>query len=42
MLDQVQNLFDLAPDDYDLNLMTQAQGLTGITRAVLNGLKDLR
>ena len=37
MLDRVLDLFEVTPD-YDLDIMTQAQGLTGITTAVLEGL----
>lgn len=40
MLDQVLRLFDLTPD-YDLDIMTSAQGLTGITCAVLSGMEDV-
>ena len=40
MLDQVLELFSIKPD-YDLNVMTQNQGLTDITRAVLKGLKNI-
>ena len=40
MLDQVLQLFSIKPD-YDLNVMTQNQGLTDITRAVLKGLKNI-
>ncbi|MDC0434872.1 UDP-N-acetylglucosamine 2-epimerase (non-hydrolyzing) [bacterium] len=38
MLDQVLNLFDLTPD-YDLNVMRHGQDLTGVTSAILEGLK---
>lgn len=37
MLDQVLDLFDIEPD-YDLNVMTQGQTLTGVTTSVLSGL----
>ena len=37
MLDQVLDLFEVKPD-YDLDIMTTAQGLTGITTAVLTRL----
>jgi UDP-N-acetylglucosamine 2-epimerase len=37
MLDQVLDLFAITPD-YDLNVMTHAQGLEQITTAVLSGL----
>jgi len=37
MLDQVLDLFETKPD-YDLNVMTQAQGLEQVTSAVLTGL----
>lgn len=37
MLDQVLSLFEVKPD-YDLDVMTAAQGLEQITTAVLNGL----
>ena len=40
MLDQVLQLFSIKPD-YDLNVMTQNQGLTDITIAVLKGLKNI-
>ena len=40
MLDQVLQLFSIKPD-YDLNVMSQNQGLTDITRAVLKGLKNI-
>jgi UDP-N-acetylglucosamine 2-epimerase (non-hydrolysing) len=40
MLDQVLQLFLIKPD-YDLNIMTQNQGLTDITSAVLQGLEDI-
>lgn len=40
MLDQVLALFGERPD-YDLDIMTAAQGLTGITCAVLEGLDDV-
>jgi UDP-N-acetylglucosamine 2-epimerase (non-hydrolysing) len=38
MLDQILNLFGIAPD-YDLNLMKPGQGLTEITVGILAGLK---
>ncbi|MEZ5851428.1 MAG: UDP-N-acetylglucosamine 2-epimerase (non-hydrolyzing) [Hyphomicrobiaceae bacterium] len=37
MLDQALDLFETKPD-YDLDIMTQAQGLEMVTTAVLNGL----
>jgi len=37
MLDQVLDLFETRPN-YDLNIMTRAQGLGQVTAAVLNGL----
>lgn len=37
MLDQALDLFETKPD-YDLDIMTQAQGLEKVTTAVLNGL----
>lgn len=37
MLDQALDLFGVKPD-YDLDIMTKAQGLEGITAAMLNGL----
>ncbi|MFO0944471.1 MAG: UDP-N-acetylglucosamine 2-epimerase (non-hydrolyzing) [Planctomycetota bacterium] len=37
MLDQVLALFEIRPE-YDLNIMTAGQGLTDITRLVLEGL----
>jgi UDP-N-acetylglucosamine 2-epimerase len=40
MLDQVLSLFKLKPD-YDLDIMQAAQGLTGITCAVLAGLEPV-
>lgn len=40
MLDQALDLFAVKPD-YDLNIMTQAQGLEHVTSAVLNGLSDV-
>jgi UDP-N-acetylglucosamine 2-epimerase (non-hydrolysing) len=40
MLDQVLALFAITPD-YDLNVMTPGQDLTGITSAVLSGMKDV-
>lgn len=38
MLDQVLRLFEIEPD-YDLNIMRDSQGLTGITSRVLEGLE---
>ncbi len=40
MLDQVLNIFNIKPD-YDLNIMTQNQTLTGITINALKGLEDV-
>jgi len=40
MLDQVLNLFDITPD-YDLNLMTNNQGLADLTARVVTGLQDV-
>ncbi len=40
MLDQVLQLFSIKPD-YDLNVMTQNQGLTDVTKAVLGGLEKI-
>ena len=40
MLDQVLKIFDLHPD-YDLNIMTQRQTLTGITTKALTGLEEV-
>lgn len=40
MLDQVLEIFELTPD-YDLNIMTQRQTLTGITTKALTGLEDV-
>ena len=40
MLDQVLEIFNLTPD-YDLNIMTQRQTLTGITTRALTGLEDV-
>ncbi|WP_031433183.1 non-hydrolyzing UDP-N-acetylglucosamine 2-epimerase [Methylomarinum vadi] len=40
MLDQVLNLFSISPD-YDLDIMRQNQGLTGITCAILNGMESI-
>ena len=39
MLDQVLNIFNIKPD-YDLNIMTQNQTLTGITINALKGLEE--
>ncbi|MFY0610415.1 MAG: UDP-N-acetylglucosamine 2-epimerase (non-hydrolyzing) [Hyphomicrobiaceae bacterium] len=40
MLDQVLQLFAVTPD-YDLNIMTHAQGLENVTSAVLDGLSQI-
>ena len=40
MLDQVLNLFSIVPD-YDLDIMQPGQGLTEITRRILEGLKPI-
>jgi len=40
MLDQALELFDIKPD-YDLDIMTSAQGLEHITTSVLSGLSDV-
>lgn len=40
MLDQVLNLFAIRPE-YDLDIMKQNQGLTGITCAILQGLEPV-
>lgn len=40
MLDQVLRLFEIEPD-YDLNIMRESQGLTGITSRVLEGLETV-
>lgn len=40
MLDQVLNIFNIKPD-YDLNIMTQNQTLTGITINALKGLENM-
>ena len=40
MLDQVLELFSIVPD-YDLDIMKQNQGLTGITCAILTGLEPV-
>lgn len=40
MLDQVLELFDIKPD-YDLNIMTSKQTLTGVTNRVLEGLEKI-
>ncbi len=40
MLDQVLDLFDIAPD-YDLNIMKSGQDLYDITSSVLLGMKDV-
>lgn len=40
MLDQVLKLFAITPD-YDLDIMKQNQGLTGITCAILTGLEPV-
>jgi UDP-N-acetylglucosamine 2-epimerase (non-hydrolysing) len=40
MLDQVLDLFDLKPD-FDLSVMKPGQDLTGVTTAILTGMKDV-
>lgn len=40
MLDQVLALFELTPD-FDLDIMTQSQGLTEITTAILKGMEGV-
>lgn len=40
MLDQVLELFDIHPD-YDLNIMKAGQDLTGVTTAILQGIKPV-
>ena len=40
MLDQVLDLFAIKPE-YDLDIMKQNQGLTGITCAILTGLEEV-
>ncbi len=40
MLDQVLELFGVSPD-YDLDIMTHAQGLEQVTTSVLHGLSDV-
>ena len=40
MLDQVLEIFELKPD-YDLDIMTERQSLTGITTKALNGLDEV-
>lgn len=40
MLDQVLELFDLTPD-FDLNIMTERQDLSGVTSLILDGMKDV-
>ncbi|MFA0812614.1 non-hydrolyzing UDP-N-acetylglucosamine 2-epimerase [Microbulbifer epialgicus] len=40
MLDQVLELFEVKPD-YDLNIMKPGQDLTGVTVAILEGLKAI-
>lgn len=40
ILDQVLDLFDIAPD-YDLNIMKTRQTLAGITSMVINGLDEV-
>ena len=40
MLDQVLELFSITPD-YDLDIMKQNQGLTGITCSILTGLEPV-
>ncbi|MCI9607842.1 MAG: UDP-N-acetylglucosamine 2-epimerase (non-hydrolyzing) [Muribaculaceae bacterium] len=40
MLDQVLDIFDIAPD-YDLNIMKQGQDLYDVTARVLTGMRDV-
>lgn len=40
MLDQVLELFGITPD-YDLNIMKAGQDLTGVTTAILQGIKPV-
>jgi UDP-N-acetylglucosamine 2-epimerase (non-hydrolysing) len=40
MLDQVLNLFEIAPD-FDLNIMKPGQDLTDVTTAILQGMKGV-
>lgn len=40
MLDQVLKIFDIVPD-YDLDIMTEHQSITGITTKVLGGLETV-
>lgn len=40
MLDQVLDLFELKPD-FDLSVMKPGQDLTGVTTAILTGMKDV-
>lgn len=40
MLDQVLDIFDIAPD-FDLNIMKQGQDLTDVTARVLTGMRDV-
>jgi len=40
MLDQVLSIFDITPD-YDLNIMQEAQELTGLTARLLIALGDV-
>ena len=40
MLDQVLQIFDIAPD-YDLNIMKQGQDLYDVTARVLTGMRDV-
>ena len=40
MLDQVLNLFDIAPE-YDLDIMKPGQDLTDVTTAILQGMKPV-
>lgn len=40
MLDQVLDLFEIVPD-YDLNIFTPGQSLTGITTRALEGLEEI-
>lgn len=40
MLDQVLKLFEISPE-YDLNIMQPGQDLTGVTTAILHGIKPI-
>jgi UDP-N-acetylglucosamine 2-epimerase (non-hydrolysing) len=40
MLDQVLQLFDISPD-FDLNIMRRGQDLTGVTTAILDGMRGV-